>query len=148
MAANPLIQQGTLNRLIGSVQIPLFPALNVTPPYLGKEGIKLDLEGAATTFIETMTGNVTSGEPYRMVMVSINLLKTQALAAAWQAQELLQSVIGDITVRPDTNSLPPYALSNCGIEGVRSLSFNGQDAGYIVTVRGAWYINANLWAQL
>lgn len=141
---NPLVDQGTLNRLIGSVSVPSFPALNITASYLGKEGINLALEGSATTHIEVMVGNVLSGEPYRMCSVTVELLKSQALADAWKRQEELLSLIGDITVRPDTKTLSPYQIVNCGIDGVRDLKFNGTVAGYAVMIKGIYRVNSSL----
>lgn len=45
MATNPLIPQGTLNRVRASVVWPSFPNLNVTASYLGRMGIRLSLDG-------------------------------------------------------------------------------------------------------
>ena len=84
--ANPLVAQGTLNRILGSVVWPSFSALNVTSSFLGKQGIRLALEGESTLFIPTMTGAVTSPEPYMMIGLTINLLKTQSLAAQYKSQ--------------------------------------------------------------
>lgn len=144
MAANPLIAQGTLNRIRGSVVVAAISALNVTAPFLGKEGISLALEGESTTFIQTMTGAVTSGEPYMMTSVTIALLKTQGLAAQYKAQMENLSTIGDITVYPDSSSLPSYAIINCAIESVREMKFNGEDAGFMVTIKGYYIVNNSL----
>lgn len=143
---NPLIAQGTLNRIKGSVQVTANPALNVTAPYLGKDGISLALEGEATTFIQTMTGAVTSGEPYMMVTVTVELLKTQGLAAQYKSQMENNSVIGDIVVQPDTITLPSYPIINCAIESVADMPMNGSDAAFRVRLRGYYVINNSLWA--
>lgn len=145
--ANPLITQGTLNRLRGSVIIPSHPELNITAAYLGKEGISLSLEGETTLYIPTMTGAVTSAEPYQMCSVSINLLKTQFVSNLYKQRQELLSTIGDITVRPDTSTLGDYPLFNCAIRNVAELSFNGQDAGYRVTLGGYYCINNLLFDQ-
>lgn len=141
MAANPLIAQGTLNRIRGSVVVANIAALNVTAPFLGKEGIGLALEGESTTFIPTMTGAVTSGEPYMMASVTIALLKTQSLAAQYKKQMENLSTIGDITVHPDASTLPTYTIVNCAIESVREMKFSGEDAGFIVTIKGYYVTN-------
>ena len=143
--SNPQIPQGTLNRLVASVVIPAVPALNVTPSFLNKEGIRLAFDGESTKFLPTMTGAVTSPEPYVMVTVTINLLKTQALANAYEQQRQTQSLIGNIVVRPDTTALAPYDITNCAIESVRELAFSGEDAGYAVTIRGYYLVNQSLW---
>ena len=145
MATNPLVAQGTLNRLRGSVVWPAFPALNVTAPFLGQEGIGLTLEGETTVYLPSMTGAVRSGEPYQMIALSMNLLKTQALADAYKRKMESDSALGDGTVRPDASTLSPYPLVNCSIEGVRPLSFAGRDAGFVVSVKGYYLINSDMW---
>lgn len=147
MASNPLIAQGTLNRLRASVVWASNSSLNVTAPYLGREGIRLALEGETTTFINTMTGAVTSPEPYQVVNLTISLLKTQGLAAVYKAQMELAALIGDGTVYPDASTLPTYSLINCAIQSVRELSFSGEDAGWVVAVKGYYLVNSSLWGQ-
>lgn len=145
MANNPLVDQGTLNRLRATVQVPDFPALNITPSFLGREGISLSLEGEATTTIGTMTGTVQSPEPYQMIRLSVHLLKSQALAAQYKAQMEGSTLIGDIVVRPDAITLPAYQLKNCAIAAVRELDFSGRDAGYVVMITGYYTVNNGLW---
>lgn len=145
MATNPNIAQGTLNRLRGSVVVTDFPALNITAPFLGRGGISISFEGETTTFINTNTGAVTSPEPYQATTVTVNLLKTQGLAAQYEAQRQTLSTIGDITVVSDATTLPAYNITNCAILNVRELSFNGEDAGYVVTLHGYYSINNALW---
>lgn len=145
--ANPLIDQGTLNLLRGSAIFNDFPELNVTAPFLTPEGIGLGLEGEATTIIKTMTGTVTSPEPYMMVSVVLNLLRTQSLADAWKQQQEIDTRIGQCTIRPDSVTLSPYLLYNTAITAVGELTFNGKSAGYGVTLQGYWNINADLWAE-
>lgn len=142
--ANPLVAQGTLNRLRASVIWANFPALNVTAPFLHKEGIRLALEGEATTFIDTMTGGVTSPEPYQRVSLTMVLLKTQALAASYKAQMESSSLLGDGTVRPDSVALPPYQIVNCAIRSIRELNFAGDDAAWAVMIGGYYPINSAL----
>src|ERR1700677_4793058 len=107
---NPLINQGTLNRLRGSVVWASLPTLNVTSSYLAKEAIRLALDGEATTFIQTMTGAVTSPEPYQMITLTINMLKTNGLAAQYQAQMQNLTTLGNGTVITDTSALPVFPL--------------------------------------
>lgn len=146
MASNPLIAQGSLNRLRGSIVVTDIPALNVTASYLGKAGIGLALEGEATVFIPTMTGAVQSGEPYMMVMLTVNLLKSQSLADQYKQQMEKNSNIGDLMVTADASTLSKYPLVNCGISGVRELTFSGEDAGYVVMIKGYYSINSDMWA--
>lgn len=145
--SNPLVDQGTINRLRGSVVFAALSELNVTAPFLAPEGIGLTLEGEATTIIKTMTGTVTSPEPYQMVTVTVHLLRTQSLADDWKTQQQVNTQLGECSVRPDSAKLSPYDLYNCAITQVGELVFNGQSAGYGVSFQGYWPINSDLWTQ-
>jgi hypothetical protein len=145
MAGNPLVAQGVLNRIRGSVTWDSFNALNVTAAYLGREGIRLAIEGAASKPIPTMTGVVQSPEAYLMVSLTLNLLKSQALADAYKSQIELSSLLGDCTVRPDSTTLSPYSLLNCSINPPSDQDFSGENAGYVVKATGYYLVNANLW---
>ncbi|MDE2105749.1 MAG: hypothetical protein KGL39_51470 [Patescibacteria group bacterium] len=145
MAGNPLIDQGVLNRLRGSVVLTDHPELNITASFLGEEAIRLALEGEPTTRIPTLTGIVQSPEPYQLCNVTVNLLKTQSLADAYKKQYELSTLLGNITVRPDSSALSPYSLINCSLGPVRELSFNGRDPGFVVSMGGYYLINSSLW---
>ena len=145
MATNPNVSQGTLNRLRASVIWNSFPPLNITAPFLGEEAIRLAFEGESTVFINTMTGAVTSPEPYLVVNLSAHLLKSQPLSDLYKQQMESSALLGDGTVRPDTTTLSPYPLVNCAIQNVRELNFNGKDAGYAVSIKGYYVINSALW---
>lgn len=144
MPGNPQVPQGTLNRARASVQWTDFPGLNVTAPFLGKEGVSLAFEGAATDFIDTMTGAVTSPAPYQPVRLTIALLKTQTLSNQYEQQRQTNSLLGDGLVIPDSTTLAPYPITNCAIENVDELRFNGEVAGYMVHVKGYYVINNSL----
>lgn len=142
---NPNVAQGTLNRLIASVTWANFPALNVTPSFMNRNGISLAFEGAATTILETMTGTVTSPEPYQKTTLTLHLLKTQSLAQQYEAARQTNSVLGTGVVRPDSSPLNPYDIINCGIINVAELQFTGLDAGYSVSIQGYIALNSALW---
>ena len=143
--ANPLVPQGTLNRLLGSVVFTSYPGLNVTASFLGKEGIGLTFDGPITSPLETMTGIVDSPEPYQRVSVTIHMLKSQALANAFKNQIETYSVVGDATVRLDTKTLGPYQLSNTMLYNVNPLRSNGMDPEWVLSLTGIYYINSALW---
>jgi len=148
MAANPLVDQGSLNRVRGSVVIPNFSSLNVTAAFLGKQAISLGLQGSAVTYIPTQTGAVTSPEPYMMVNCRVALLKTQALAGAYKSQMELDARIGNYTVIPDASTLPNYSIVNGSIADIGEMSFAGEDPVYLVTLMGYYCVNSNLWNLL
>jgi hypothetical protein len=146
MAGNPLIDQGVLNRIKGSVVWTAFPALNVTAPYLDRDGINLRLEGEASAQHGTMTGLVQSPEPYMPVSVVIALLKTQNLSNAYKTQMEALSLIGDGVVYPDVSTgLGQYQLENMSIQSVGDLLFNGTTPIWACTLRGYYVINQQLW---
>lgn len=145
MASNPQVPQGNLNRLRQSVVINDNPSLNVTSPYLDVGGITLAFGDAASQRIKTMTGIVTSGEPYQDCVVTVNLVRSQALANAWETQRQTDSAIGDIVVKTDTGTLQSYNLSSATILNVAPLTFNGQSAGYVLTIGAYLPINNDLW---
>lgn len=151
--ANPLVRQGMLNRIRGSVIVATYPQLTVTAPYLGKEGISFQLEGEASQLLGTMTGAVTSPEPYQYATVTLHLLKTQSLAAAYQAQMLLTTNLNVVTVIPDvdngilnTGGISSFSLLNTVISSVQEMSFNGTNAEMIVRLRGTYIQNTLLYA--
>lgn len=146
--SNPLIALGSLNRLRASVTIPGNTALNVTAPYLGKEGISISLEGEGTTYLPALTGAVPSPEPYQMVRVRIALLKTQGLAAQYKTQYENSTLIGDITIKSDTITLPVFLFTNCALVNVPDLKYNGESADFPVEIRGYYLINNSLWNPL
>ena len=145
MAGNPLITQGTLNRLRGSVVYASNPTLNVTAPYLAREAIGIAFEGDAGMLIPTLTGGVTSPEPYQMATITINLVKSQALANIYKTQIETNVNIGDISVISDSATLSDYQFTNCVIRGVRDVTFDGNVAGFVVTLHGIYSVNSALW---
>lgn len=141
---NPLIAQGSLNRVRASVTIPSFPTLNVTASYLGSEGISMAKNGEITTQIRTLTGLVNSPEPYVPVLLTIHLLRSQNLAQLYEIQMQDNSVLGDLYVTPDSSALNDYTIFNGSIVGVQEQRFNGTDAGYTITIGGYQAINNSL----
>lgn len=146
---NPLVEQGSLNRIKASVVWNDFADLNVTAPYLGAAGIRLGLDGGTTVFLPTMTGAVTSPEPYQMITLSMNLLKTQQLADLYKQRMEVDARIGNGVVYPDVQKggINSYQVINCAIESVRELNLAGTDASYEVSVRGYYLVNSSLFDQ-
>jgi hypothetical protein len=145
--ANPNIFQGVANRLLASVVWDQAPNLNVTPSYLAPEGIDITPEGPITTMLPTMTGLVTSPEPYQMIRIVIHLVRAQALAGSYKIQWERSALIGSGTVRPDVSAsvLSPFIVSNVAITGLNTLNFSGREVQFVVTCTGAYNINADLW---
>lgn len=146
MATSPFVQQGTLNRLRGSVVYASNQTLNVTAPYLSKEGISIAFEGDAGMLIPTLTGGVTSPEPYQIATVTINLVKSQALANVYKEQFETNVNVGDVSVIADSATLTDYELQNCVLKGIRDITFDGNQVGFVVTLQGIYQVNSALWA--
>lgn len=83
--ANPLVQQGFLNRVRGLFPSRIPAALNVSASYLAKDGISLRPDGPATDIIPTMTYTVGSQAPYQQATLTVHLLKTQGLGESTAA---------------------------------------------------------------
>lgn len=146
MANNPLIPQGVLNRVRASVSVINTPALNITASNMGKEMLSLAFDGDASGYIPTATGAVPTPEPYRMATVTVHLLRTQSLSALWKSQEELSTSIGDINVSTNASTLTDYALTNCTIIGIADLNLSGEDAGYVLRIKGTYLINSSMWS--
>jgi hypothetical protein len=143
--SNPLVDLGTLNKLRASVIWQNVNNLNVSASFLGTEQIALSLDGEATQFVPVSVGMVPSPQFYQPVTLSIHLVKTLSIAAQYQSRWKTNCLLGPGTVRPDVSTgIQPYDLVNMAIEGMRQMTFNGQDAGFMVNCRGYVYINSDL----
>lgn len=142
-----LAPQGVLNRVRASLTFTTFPALNVTSPFLARAGLTLTFNMPRSVQIDTMTGVVQSPEPYISTTVTAALIRTQPLVAAWQQQEQLNVLIGDMTLRPDVvgpGTLGLYQFSNTALQSVRELTFAGQDPSYVIELRAYMIVNQQL----
>lgn len=143
---NPQIAQGVINLVRAAVQVPGATQLNVTASFLGAGGVSLTPAGPTTTFIPTLTGHVISPEPFQPYTIGIHLVKSQSLAAQWEAQRVALSAIGNLLVYTDSAVLPSYAFTACAIENVGDITSNGKSVEYYVTVRGIYTVNNQLFA--
>jgi hypothetical protein len=141
---NPLVDQGTLNRIRASVIFPSFPALNITSPYLAAAGIRVSLEGNATDYFGSMTGAVPSPAPYQIASLTISLLKSQPLSNIYKTQFESNCILGLATIRPDTTTLGIYSLNNVVLETVREMTFAGEDPSWVVSMKGYYLVNSFL----
>ncbi len=145
MATNPLIPQGTLNRVRCSVVIPFYPWLNITSPYMGQSFCSIDISGPFSDLIPTATGAVTSPEPYQLATISVGLLRTQALALQWLTQAQATSVLGQVSIHSDTAAFPAITLSTTVINQIEPGAFDGKDPVVRLTLHGVYYLNNDLW---
>ena len=148
MPSNPNIPQGILNRLLSSVNWTSFPQLNVTAPYLAKENITLRFEGNTTVYIDTMTGAVTSQEPFLKVSFDMIMLKSQPLAQLYKTQIETNALLGEASVYTDSTALNAYVFETCSIQNPRELRLGGDDAAFGITIGGIYYVNSQLFNVL
>ena len=144
-STNPNIDLGTLNRLLTSIQFVSFPQLNVVASYFGRRAITVRRMTPATDLIDAMTGYVPSPSPYQRLEISISMLRTQALAALWEAQIQIQTTVGSAIIRLDSTVAPIFPLSNCSIVNVDPLLSDGTDPTYTAMLEGIYYVNSTLW---
>lgn len=139
------INQGTINRLRGSVSFVDLPDLNVTPAYLGKEMISVNPQGEITHQIPSATGVVTSPEPYQIVEAAIHVLRTNGLGERFKKRWEKLSTLGDAVIRSDSSEFSDYNLTNVSIKSVDPIKQNGEDAGVMIHLQGAYQVNADLY---
>lgn len=145
MATNPLVQQGTLNRVRCSVVLADFPSLNITSSYMGKSFATITFEGDMVEQEETGTGVVTSPNPYVMATVEVNLLRTQGLAASWLNQLQATGVLGNCEIHSDTSAFPSITINDTVIRQMNPGAYDGRDPVVKLMLRGVYYVNNDLW---
>lgn len=143
--ANPLVPQGFLNRVRGAISVTDTPALNVSAPYLAKDGISLRPDGPATDIIPTMTGTVGSQAPYQQITLTVHLLKTQGLGESYRQRYLTDTSLGELVVTPDATTFGNITLLNCYLVNFNELAFSGMDPAFVVTISGYMVTNDNMW---
>jgi hypothetical protein len=145
MATNPTLIPGNLNRIRGTILVPGNATLNVTAPYLGKEGIVIAPQSAVVTQMQGMTSVVNSEEPYQIVQVTAAIMKSLALSAAYLDQIRNSPTLGSITVTSDTTTIPSFTLYNVAITNWSQISMAGLQPDFTVTFQGQFNISNDLW---
>jgi hypothetical protein len=145
---NPTVPQGNLNRVATHLVVPTNPQLNATAGYMGKGLAVVTFEGPFTVQEETATGLVNSPKPFVMGQIVVNLLRTQVLCGLWIAQVQASTAIGAVVAYSDSGVFPPVTLNNASITEWEPGAFDGMDPVTKFTMKGIFYVNANLWAAL
>ena len=143
--ANPNVPQGNINKLIASMNFAANAALNITPSYLGRGGIRITFNGRITENLPAMTGVVPSPEPWVPFTATVELLKSQGFSDVWKQTYEQDAYVGNTTVWPDSTTLSPFQLQNASITGVRDLPLNGSDPTFAVTIEGSYAVNQGLY---
>lgn len=127
-----------------SVTVLEHPNLNVTMPYLGKAGLEISDDTETTITTQVMAVIVQSPNVIVTSTLTINLLKTTAVARAWLDQKGRMSAIGDIVVTFNTDNLKEITLKNCAISTTGSQSGAGDSAEIQITIKGGLEVNREL----
>jgi hypothetical protein len=137
--------QGNLNRVITQVTFPSAPQLNVGAQNMAKSLAVLTFDGPFVEQIPTATGIVNSPLPFVMAQLVVNLLRSQNAATLWVAQLQLNATIGSLNVYPDSTTFPYFILNDCSVMDFDPGAFDGVDATTKFTLKGTFYINAQMW---
>ena len=148
MATNPLVAQGTLNRIRCHVVVPSFTELNITSSYMTKNFATISFDDNFTDQIPTATGVVNSPAPYTMASLSVGLIRTQSLAQSWLAQSQATSILGEVVIHSDTAAWPAITISQASILHIQPGPFDGMDPTVQLSIRGVYYLNNDLWNAL
>lgn len=148
MATNPLIAQGTLNRVRCHIVVPALTALNITASYMVKNFATISFDDAFSDQIPTGTGIVNSPAPYVLASISVGLIRTQSLALAWLNQVNATAILGDVVVHSDTAAFPSITVNNASILHIQPGPYDGMDPTVQLALRGIYYTNNDLWNAL
>lgn len=132
---------GVLNRLRASVTYADHPELNATSNFLTTEGIRLALEGNATDLLPAMVSLVSSPAPYLSASITMSIVRSSVLASLYKTQFEDTTLMGLMTIWPDTDVLTPFVINNVALESVRELALAGMEAAMVVTARGYYNVN-------
>jgi len=132
---------GVLNRLRASVTYATAPELNITSNFLTTEGIRLALEGNATDLLPAMVSLVSSPAPYLSATLTMSIVRSSAIAQLYKLRFENVTLMGMVTVFPDTDVLNPFILNNVALETVREMAFAGMEPALVVTARGYYNVN-------
>jgi hypothetical protein len=146
--SNPLTGQGTLNRARASVLFSQNPELSITAPFLGPEGINLNLTGDIVDNIPTMTGTVTSPAIYQMAVCEVELLKTQLFADIYKQFIESLGLVGPFTIITDSPTLTTYPILNGSITQAGPGRMNGKSVQFMVTLTGYYLVNNLLFSSI
>lgn len=142
--SNPRIPQGVINRVRASIDFPDYPALRISASYLTTEGISVDISPLGEP-IPSMTGVVSSPQPYTMMTITANLQRSQSLAQQFRNQIEKNTYLNTAKLYSDTSTLGDFTLNDVQIVNLGALPMNGKNADFALQFTGTWYINEDMW---
>lgn len=145
MATNPMVSQGTLNRVRASVIVPAYTNLNINSSHMSTKLLTGAPDEDFTEQPETATGIVNAPNPYVRYTVTVGILRTQALAYAWLQQAEATTAIGRIVIHSDTSAFPQIRIHNASIIKIDPGAYDGRDPIVDLVLRGIKYVNNDMW---
>jgi hypothetical protein len=132
---------GSLNRLRANVTFSVHPELQIIANYLTAAGISMSLDGEATTMLPAMMSLIASPAPYMRATVTIPLIRSIPMATTFKSTLENDTLLGLMSIFPDTDQLQSFVINNTALESVRELAMAGQDAAMVVTCVGYYMTN-------
>ncbi|CAI1600418.1 hypothetical protein [Serratia fonticola] len=142
---NPLVPQGVFNKVRASIKFEEFPELNITASYLTQDGIDMSFQGDAGVLLPTMTGGASSPNPYQMLSIRINLVRSQSMAQLFKNQIEKNTFLGNAKVYSDTSALGDFSIRSATLQTVSDVNFAGRDPGYVILMYGIYDTNSDMW---
>jgi hypothetical protein len=88
-----------------------------------------------------MVSLVSSPAPYLSATITMSIVRSSTLASLYKIQFEDTTLMGLITVWPDTDVLTPFVINNVALESVREMAMAGMEAAMVVTARGYYNVN-------
>ena len=109
---NPQTVQGQLNKVLTQVIVPSNAALNLNASYMAKAQAVVTFEDDFVDQIPSATGIVNSPAPFVMGNLTMNLLRSQSIAALWLAQIQTNAIMGLVQCYSDSTVYPAITIIN------------------------------------
>lgn len=142
---NPLVPQGVLNKVRGSLKFTQHPQLNISAAFLTEDAIDIQFQGDAGVLLPTLTGGVSSPNPYQMITVQLHLVRSQPLAQLFKQQIENDTYLGDVKIYSDSSTLGDFSLRSATLRSAGDMSFSGRDPAFLVSIFGIYDTNSAMW---
>jgi hypothetical protein len=71
----------------------------------------------------------------------MSIVRSATLAAIYKLQFEDTTLVGLVSIFPDTDVLNPFIINNVALESIREMAFAGMEAAMVVTARGYYNVN-------
>jgi hypothetical protein len=84
---------------------------------------------------------ISSPAPYLAASITMSIVRSSTLAQIYKQQLEDTTLVGLVTIWPDTDVLNPFVVNNVAIESIREMAFAGMEAAIVVSARGYYNVN-------